>query len=96
MHQLDTPGDERRASADEEGVGPLSRERRESYLDRATAVGAEDLELSPEGRAAVSTSFNVASAARGSLVTSTATREARGSFHAGFPAVLPPTLPSEN
>ena len=78
MGQLETPGREKGARTDEEGIGPLAPNCRERRIDLAAVAGVHDLDLQSHGAAAVSTSFNVISAKKMAVLLSTASRTAPG------------------
>jgi hypothetical protein len=49
VDHLDAPRVEKRARADEHGVGPLARKSRERGIDLAAGVGSEDPDLQAHG-----------------------------------------------
>ena len=49
MDQLDTSAGEKGVIADEQGVGPLAHEIRESRIDLPAGAGFEDVNFQPHG-----------------------------------------------
>ena len=97
VSQLDAPAVEEGVGADEEGVGPLARERCEGCIDLPAGAGVEDLDLHADGaRSRLHVSSRWPRRLRSVGLTSTATRAAAGHQLAQeFQAALPPTPPTK-